>query len=624
MWTTKDGFVLRRRWGTVLLIISSACTGVASLPGGGTDQGPGTAGAAGAGGAAGANGGGGAGNATGAGNANGMGAATGNGAMTPGPTATGSLANGLPTAGPLDAGRVIMRRLNVTEWGNTVRDLLGTATVFTSAFPGDGAIDNFDTVGEALSYSDLLFGQQNTAAAAAVTELLARPVGDPIRSKVMLCEPTTANAATCYSTVLTGFMKSAYRRPATAAEVQALVTLATTVQTSATTAMNATPAIEGLKAALETVLISPNFLFHVELGSPNYSLTSTATTPLTDYEVASRLSYFLWSTMPDATLTAAADMGMLAKGGSTLGAQVTRMLADPKAQALALNFAGQWLSVRDTSMVSPDPTIFTAPEVDDALIASIAPESYTFFNALVTGNQPLTALVTADYSYINGRLATFYGVTGVAATQTSFTKVSLASTPRTAGILTQETFLTTTSLAARTSPVKRGNWVLGNMLCSPPPAPPPNVPLFPVVKPNQTVRQTLDQHASIPGCSSCHQTIDPAGYPFENFDAIGAYRTTDNGVAVDPSGSLVLAGSTTPSPVTSAAQMGQLVAKDPRFVACVVKQALTYGLGRTFDTADASAYITTVAAPLQSSGTWASLLQAVATSEAFLTTRGGP
>ena len=615
MWTTKDGFGLRRRWGTVLLIISSACTAAVNLPSGTGSGGSSTSSAPNGGGM----------NANGAGGSSGgvsSGGSSGVGTPTPvGPAA----APGTMAAGPLDSGRVTMRRLNVTEWADTIRDLLGTTTVFTSAFPGDNAssVGMFDTLGEALSYSDLLFQQQNTAAAAAITELLARPVGDPIRRKIMLCEPTAATAATCYSTILTAFMKSAWRRPATAAEVTSMVTLATTTSTAATTAMQTapTPVMEGIKAALESVLLSPYFNFHVELGSPNYSLTTNATTPLSDYEVASRLSYFLWATMPDATLTAAADMSMLAKGGATLSAQVTRMLADPKAQSLATNFAGQWLSVDGASMVSPDPTLF--PKVDNALLASIAPESYAFFNALITGNQPLSALVTADYSYLNGRLATFYGVAGVPATQTTFTKVSLSGTPRTAGVLTQETFLTTTSLASRTSPVKRGAWVLTNMLCSAPQPPPNNVvPPFPAIMPGMTVRQTLDVHASIPGCSSCHQTIDPAGFPFENFDATGAYRTTDNGAAVDSSGSLVIG--TTLTPVTGAAAMGTIIAADPRFAACIVKQAMTYGLGRTFDTTDGAAYITGVAQPLQKSGTWTGLLQAVATSEAFLTTRGGP
>ena len=356
----------------------------------------------------------------------------------------------------------------------------------------------------------------------------------------MLCEPTAATASTCYSTILTAFMKSAWRRAVTTAEVQTEVTLATTVQTAQTTAGSATAVIDGLSAALQSVLDSPYFLFHVELGSPNYSLTSTATTPLSDYEIASRLSYFLWGSMPDATLTAAADMGMLSKGGATVSAQVTRMLADPKATSLGTDFAGQWLSVKDDSLVSPDPTMF--PNVDNALLASIAPETTAFFNGMIANNAPLTDIVQANYDYVNGRLAQFYGISGVPATQTTFTKVSLSGTQRTAGVLTQETFLTTQAFPTRTSPVLRGNWLLTNMLCSPPPAPPPNVPLFPTVPPNQTVRQTLMTHQSIPSCAGCHVSIDNAGFPFELFDAVGTYRTTDNGQTIDPSGGLYPAG----------------------------------------------------------------------------------
>jgi len=625
MWTTKDGFVLRRRWGTVLLLIASACS-AASLPstgehGGASTGGGGGGGGGNAGGAAGSGTGGGATGTAGGTTTPGTGG-TGNNSTTPTMPGTGSLANGLPTAGPLDAGRVTMRRLNVNEWSNTVRDLFGTSTTFTASFPSDSSVDNFDTVGSSLTYSDLLFSSQNAGAVAAIAELLKRPVGDPIRSKIMLCEPTAATASTCYSTILTAFMKSAWRRAVTTAEVQTEVMLATTVQTLQTTAGSATAVTDGLSAAFQSVLDSPYFLFHVELGSPNYSLTSTATTPLSDYEIASRLSYFLWGSMPDATLTTAADMGMLAKGGATVSAQVTRMLADPKATSLGTDFAGQWLNVKDDSLVSPDPTMF--PTVDNALLASIAPETTAFFNGMIANNAPLTDIVQANYGYVNGRLAQFYGLSGVPATQTTFTKVSLAGTQRTAGVLTQETFLTTQAFPTRTSPVLRGNWVLTNMLCSPPPSPPPNVPMFPMVPANQTVRQTLMTHQSIPSCAGCHVSIDNAGFPFELFDAVGNYRTTDNGQMIDPSGGLYPAGSSTLTALNSPTAIGSFIAQDPRFTACVVKQALTYGVGRTFDAADATAYITGIAAPLQKSGTWQGLLQAVATSDAFLTTRGGP
>jgi Protein of unknown function (DUF1592)/Protein of unknown function (DUF1588)/Protein of unknown function (DUF1595)/Protein of unknown function (DUF1587)/Protein of unknown function (DUF1585) len=612
MRTTKNRGGLRG-WGTALILVSAACTGVATEPvggGGGAGGGSGTGAAAGGGPASGG---------PGAATAGGMGSgAMGGGAPGDIGKAVAGMQSGAPA--PLDAARVFLRRLNVAEYDNTVHDLLGSnknpGMAAATLFPGDSATYGFDTVGEGLTFSLQLLAQQDAAASGLVDELLARPVGDPLRAKVLVCEPTAANAATCYNQILTGFMKSAYRRPVTAAEVQTMTTLATTYQSTSVT--------EGLSAALRAVLLSPNFLFHVELGSPAVTPTSSAVANLTDYELASRMSYFLWSTMPDAALTQAADMGMLAGGKGAFQSQLSRMLADPKVQALTTNFAGQWLGIRDVAQVAPDPTVFTAPAVDDALIGSIALETSAFFQNLVAGNMPLTDLVTANFSYINGRLATQYGVSGVPATQMTYTKTTLPPN-RAAGVLTQDTFLTTTSLPGRTSPVKRGAWVLDRMLCSAPALPPPNVPSLPaqVASTGKTVRQILDQHATNPACASCHTTIDPAGYPFEEFDAMGAYRTKDNGTAIDTTGSLVLAGGTAPTAVADANAFGQLVSKDPRFAACMVKQLATYGIGRSFEAADALSYVASIASPLQSTGKWQDAILAVATSQAFLTTRGG-
>jgi hypothetical protein len=523
--------------------------------------------------------------------------------------------------GPLDSGRVAMRRLNNHEYDATVRDLLGTATTpAASTFPPDG-VDEYDTVGDALSYSDKLFAEQFAATTALVNELEARPTTDPLRTAVLVCTPTASTLSTCLNQILTGFMPKAWRRPVTTAEV----TTAVTVGTAASTAAGATdagatdPVTAGLSAALQYVLLSPNFLYHVELGNPVYNPTSSAVTTLSDYEVASRLSYFLWSSMPDAQLTTAAAMGTLANAKG-IPAQVTRMIADPKFSGFINNFVGQWLGVQNVADVSPDPTMF--PNVDQPLIDAIAPETNTFVQALITNDAPLTELLTANYTYANGRLAQFYGLSGIPATQTTFTKASLAGTQRLGGILTQETFLTTTSFPTRTSPVHRGAYVLSWLVCSPPAPPPPVVPalVVPDAGTGLTVRDALNLHATSPACAGCHNVIDPIGFTFENFDATGAYRTTDNSVTIDASGSLD--GINGPQ-VTGAQGMAAAIVADPRFVPCVVKQAMTYGIGRKFDLTDGVSYVETVAQPLNSGGTWQSALQAVATSQAFLTIRGG-
>ena len=618
---TKHVFGHRGLWATALLVASSGCTGTATLPGTGTGGG---GGGGGGGGQTNNGGGGGGGGGGGAGTAQ-MGGA---GTPTPGAGMAGTAATGTAGSlgnvpmGPLDSGRVALRRLNVREYDNTMRDLLGTTqTLAASTFPGDNVEDGFDTVGQALSYSDLLLKQQFAAAGTLVTELVSRAATDPLRTAVFVCDPTATNMATCLPQILTSFMPKAWRRPVTTAEVTTASAVGTgvlaTVQASSA-AGTTDPATAAVSAALEYVLTSPNFLYHVELGSPAITPTSTAVTPLSDYEVASRLSYFLWSSMPDATLTQAAAAGQLSSG-SGVPAQVTRMIGDTKFSGFMSGFVDQWLGVNTiASNVAPDPTMF--PNADMALIQSIGSETEAFVGNLITTKAPLTDLLTANYTFANGRLAQFYGVQGVPASQTTFTQVSLAGTQRLGGILTQETFLTTTSLPTRTSPVKRGEYVMAQIICDPPQPPPPNVPALVAPAAGSTVRDALNEHANNPGCSTCHNAIDPIGFTFENFDATGAYRTTDNGAPIDASGSLYgISGAM----VNGAQQMAQAIAADSRFVQCVVKQALTFGVGRTFDAVDGLGYVETVAQPLQKGGTWESALQAVATSQAFLTTRGG-
>ncbi len=620
MRTTKEVFGHRVLWAAAFLVVSAGCTADIGKGGSasGTTGGP-SGGASNTGGSP--NGGGGGSSATaGGGGGTGMQPAAPPGVTLP----TGTL--GAVPAGPLDSGRVAMRRLNDREYDNTMRDLLGTTqTLAATTFPGDNVDDGFDTVGSALSYSDKLLAQQFAASTTLVNELVARTATDPLKTAVFVCTPTATNMATCLPQMLTTFMPKAWRRPVTAAEVATAAGVGTMVLASAqssTATGGADPATTAVSAALQYVLMSPNFLYHVEIGSPAIVPASSATTPLSNYEMASRLSYFLWSSMPDATLTAAAAAGQLV-AASGVSAQVTRLIADPKFSGFTAGFVDPWIEVNEiTANVTPDPTAF--PNATMALINSFAPETEAFVANLITSKAPLTELLTADYTFANGTLAQFYGVAGVPATQTTFTKVSLAGTHRTGGILTQETFLTTTSLPTRTSPVKRGAYVMGQMVCDAPPPPPPNgVPALVVPATGVSVRQALDMHASVAYCASCHATIDPIGYTFENFDAMGTYRTLDNGVAINASGSLYSSPGVNGPAVDGAQGMAQAVAADPRFAQCITKQALTYGTGRTYDTADALGYVETVAAPLQKGGTWDQALQVVATSDAFMTTRGG-
>jgi hypothetical protein len=502
----------------------------------------------------------------------------------------------------LDSGRVVLRRLNRSEYDATVRDLLGTAKApAMTSFAADDVEDGFDTIGESLVLSLVLAEQLDKASGELVDELLARPGGDGWRTRILVCEPTPANAATCVPQILAAFMKSAFRRPVTTEEVQARAGLAAAVQQA-----SGDP-LRGLGAALKSVLLSPHFLYRVELGDP----ISPAATPLNDYELASRLSYFLWASMPDQSLFEAATAKQLSPAGPELDAQVERMLADPKAQGLLDGFVGQWLSTREAAQFVADETVF--PTYDDALRTSMPQETQLFFQALLAERQPLSALLLADFTFANARLTQQYGLPGG---QTGFARVSLRGTPR-LGILTQESFLTVSSYPGRTSPVRRANWVLEHLLCDPPPAAPANVPaLTETLPPGLTLRQTFELHRKDPACASCHRIMDPIGFALESFDAMGSYRTIDNGAAVDASGQL--ADGTI---VSSAADLARAIAADDDYPICVAKQLLTYAVGRSFGAPEAKAYAAGIGLRSRSS-TWPELIKAVVTSQAFLTRRG--
>jgi hypothetical protein len=497
--------------------------------------------------------------------------------------------------------------LNNPEYDNTVRDLMGTMSKATATytFPSDGVDELFDTSAQALAYSQALFTQVYASAQGLVAEFLARPAADPVRTRLLTCTPTMATLSSCLTTVLTSFMAKAYRRPVTPTEVSGVVTVATTIATAHNDPMT------GVSAALEAVLLSPHFLFRVESSQ---DITSSAPTKLNDYELATRLSYFIGSTMPDAALTMAAASSQLASGGAGYTAQVDRLLADPvRLQAFVDTFTYRLLGIVDAPMVAPDEMAFPTG-YDDNLRLSAPQETTAFFASLVRDNQPVPTLLTANFSFVNDRLAKHYGIPSPGGT--AFTKVTLPPESHRMGLLTQETFLTTTSMPARTSPVKRGVWVLENLLCDGTPAPPPGVPALPD-EGTGTVRQVLEKHREQAYCASCHKVIDPIGLALENFDAVGAYRTQDNGINVDASA--IMPDTTA---LNGAVELSNYIAKDPRFTWCFAKQVMTYAVGRTFEPADGRAYVKGVAGALGANPTWASLIKAVASSEAFTTNRG--
>lgn len=377
------------------------------------------------------------------------------------------------------------------------------------------------------------------------------------RRRVLVCD--ALDDAQCQRTILEGFAKRAWRRPPTDEEIGKLLALVELARTQGDTAE------AGLRLALQRVLVSPHFIFRVEVDPDPSSLTPR---PLTGWELATRLSYFLWSSMPDAELFEAAESGRLTDDPGELARQAQRMLDDPKAIALTDNFAGQWLFTRALGDQDPDYQLF--PEYDDELEAAMRAETRRFFQAFLTEDVPMDQFLVADFTYVNDRLAEFYGLPPVGS-PTDLVRVSLANSPR-RGFLTQGSFLRVTSRPKRTSPVLRGKWVLDNLLCTPPRPPPPGVEGLPDnMTATGSIRERLEAHRTNPICASCHRTMDPLGFGLDNFDAIGHYRASDAGFPINATGEL-----TNGSVFDGAIEMTQQLAADPGVYRCMVQKLYTY------------------------------------------------
>ncbi len=333
--------------------------------------------------------------------------------------------------------------------------------------------------------------------------------------------------ASCPRIIVNAFASRAFRRPAQTAEIDKYVGLYTLARKQGDSFE------EGIAAALEGVLVSPNFLFRIERDQP--ARASADTIPVSDYELASRLSYFLWSSMPDDELLKLAAQHRLHEP-KTQEAQVRRMLRDPKSAALVENFAGQWLQFRNIDVVRPDPGKF--PDFDESLRFAMRRETELFIQNLIREDRSVLELLKADYTFVNERLARFYGIPGV--TGPDFRRVDMKGTQRGGGLLSQASILTTSSYSTRTSPVLRGKWILENLLNAPPPPPPPLVPALDDSKVGQSasLRTQMEEHRKSPQCASCHSKMDPLGFGLENLNAIGAWREQDGKIPVDASGKL--------------------------------------------------------------------------------------
>lgn len=321
-----------------------------------------------------------------------------------------------------------------------------------------------------------------------------------------------------------------------------------------------------VRAALYRVLVSPHFLFRIELDPPGAKAGETYA--INEYELASRLSYFLWNSMPDEELTTLAGKGQLR---TNLDAQIKRMIKDTRSTSFLHGFAEQWLTLRKLELASPDPKMF--PSFDASLRKAMAKESMLFFEAIVRENRPMLDLLDADFTYVNGQLARHYGMSNFRGRD--WDRVTLPAGK--GGILTQASVLTLTSNATRTSPVKRGKFVLEQILNTPPRPPPEDVPALEDQKQLKgTLRQIMEQHRANPVCASCHQRMDPIGFAFENYDPVGAWREKDAGVMIDPSGTLPDGKS-----FSGPAELKRILKeKKDLFTRCLSEKMLVYALGR--------------------------------------------
>jgi hypothetical protein len=425
----------------------------------------------------------------------------------------------------------------------------------------------------------------------------AKGPGDtPSRRKIFVCRPTRPqDEEACATKIITTLARRAYRRPINKDEIPGLLTPYKSARDEGSFEL-------GVRTALQRILVSPNFLFRTEVDPPGIAAGSAYR--ISDLELASRLSFFLWSSIPDEELLTIAERGKL-KDPAILAQQVKRMLADSRANTLVSNFVSQWLYLRNIDTVLPDPAAF--PDFDENLRTALAKETELFFQSMLHEDRSILDLLRADYTFLNERLARHYGITGV--TGSAFRRVALTNEER-KGLLGLGSVLTVTSYPNRTSPTLRGKWLLENLLGSPPPPPPPNVPSL---KEDQdvnklTMRERMQQHQANPVCSSCHSRMDPLGFALENFDGLGRWRPGVDSSGVLPDGTKV------DGPV---GLRKILLSKSDQFVMTATERLLTYGLGRGVEPYDMPAVRKIVRDSASADYRWSQLIMGVVNSTPF-------
>ncbi|HXB72216.1 MAG TPA: DUF1592 domain-containing protein [Candidatus Acidoferrales bacterium] len=436
-------------------------------------------------------------------------------------------------------------------------------------------------------------------------------VGDsPSRQRIFVCKPASADDENpCARKILTSLGRRAYRRPFTDADLKPLLSLYEAGRREGSFD-------SGIEMALRALLVSPNFLFRVE-RDPAASPAGSAYR-VNDFELASRLSFFLWSSIPDDELLNLAEQGKL-KEPAVLSAQVARMLDDRRSSAFVSNFAGQWLFLRNLAQVKPDQDAF--PKFDASLRQSFERETELFFEAVLRENRPVTELLNANFTFLNQRLAEHYNIPNIYGSQ--FRRVTLTD-PSRGGLLGQGSILTVTSYPNRTSVVQRGKWVLENLLGAPPPPPPPDIPaLEPHAKDGKllTVRQQMEQHRANATCASCHSRMDPIGFSLENYDGVGAWRTKEAGVTIDATGKMP-DGTVFQGP--SGLKNLLLTAHRDEFISTFTEKLMTYALGRGIEYYDRPAMRAIVRDAAKQNNSIPDIINAIVQSPQFQMRRNRP
>jgi hypothetical protein len=499
----------------------------------------------------------------------------------------------------LSEGRTGPRRLSNLEYDNTVRDLLGTTQRLAANFVSEDA-EGFDNLASALGMTPSQYESYYNAAETLAHETFADATR---RAKLLSCTPTGSDGGACLGTFISDFGARAFRRPVSSSEQTAL---RAAYQRARALGQSEQLAVEHVSVA---ILASPAFLYRAEVRD---AAAANMTRALDGYELASRLSYFVWSTLPDRELFELAKSGKLTET-PVLRDQLARMLDDPRASALVDSFAAQWLGLRELATHKVLSERF--PSFDEPLRSAMLEEARAYFREFLFEERPLREFLSAEQHFVDKRLARHYGI--AEPTQTGFVRIDKPIGAR-RGFMGLASFLTLSSFAHRTSPTLRAKWVLEELLCSPVPPPPPNVALQLDAEDKanaaaalENVRERLALHRSDPKCAGCHQLMDPIGLGLEVFDGIGRERAKyDNGDAVETRGELP-DGTSFEGPV----ELSALLAKDPRFLRCATQKVLTYALARSLE--QDGALIDSTLADFEADGTLRALIESVVLSTAF-------